>query len=43
LALRNLFGSQLKEWNVVMAGTLIAAMTTLLIDIIIGRDSIRGL
>ncbi len=43
VALRNLAGSQIKEWNVVMAGTLIAALPTLLIYIIMGRFFIRGL
>lgn len=43
VALRNLSGSQIKEWNIVMAGTLIAAVPTLLIYIILGRYFIRGL
>jgi len=43
VALRNLSGSQIKEWNVVMAGTLIAAVPTLIIYIILGRYFIRGL
>jgi glucose/mannose transport system permease protein len=43
VALRNLSGSQIKEWNMVMAGTLIAAMPTLLIYILLGRFFIRGL
>ncbi|MGQ9600912.1 MAG: carbohydrate ABC transporter permease [Anaerolineae bacterium] len=43
VALRNLAGSQIKEWNLVMAGTLIAAIPTLLIYIIMGRYFIRGL
>ncbi len=43
VALRNLAGSQIKEWNMVMAGTLIAALPTLLIYIIMGRFFIRGL
>jgi glucose/mannose transport system permease protein len=38
-----LSGSQIKEWNVVMAGALIAAVPTLLIYIILGRFFIRGL
>jgi len=37
VALRNLSGSQIKEWNVVMAGTLIAAVPTLIIYILLGR------
>jgi glucose/mannose transport system permease protein len=43
VALRNLSGSQIKEWNVVMAGSLIAAIPTLLIYVIMGRYFIRGL
>ena len=43
VALRNLSGSQIKEWNVVMAGTLIAAIPTLLIYLLLGRFFIRGL
>jgi glucose/mannose transport system permease protein len=43
VALRNLSGSQIKEWNVVMAGALIAAVPTLLIYVIMGRYFIRGL
>lgn len=43
VALRNLSGSQIKEWNVVMAGTLIAAIPTLIIYIFLGRYFIRGL
>lgn len=43
VALRNLSGSQIKEWNVVMAGALIAAIPTLIIYIILGRYFIRGL
>lgn len=43
VALRNLAGSQIQEWNMVMAGTLIAAVPTLLIYIIMGRYFIRGL
>jgi glucose/mannose transport system permease protein len=43
VALRNLSGSQIKEWNVVMAGAIIAAIPTLLIYIIMGRYFIRGL
>ena len=43
VALRNLSGSQIKEWNVVMAGTLIAAIPTLIIYILLGRYFIRGL
>jgi len=43
VALRNLSGSQIKEWNVVMAGALIAAIPTLVIYILLGRYFIRGL
>jgi glucose/mannose transport system permease protein len=43
VALRNLSGSQIQQWNIVMAGTLIAAVPTLLIYIILGRYFIRGL
>jgi glucose/mannose transport system permease protein len=43
VALRNLSGSQIKEWNMVMAGALIVALPTLLIYIILGRYFIRGL
>ena len=43
VALRNLSGSQIKEWNIVMAGTIIAALPVLLIYIILGRYFIRGL
>ncbi|MGD8398469.1 MAG: carbohydrate ABC transporter permease [Anaerolineae bacterium] len=43
VALRNLSGSQIKEWNMVMAGSIIAALPTLLIYIILGRYFIRGL
>jgi len=43
VALRNLAGSQIQEWNMIMAGTIIAALPTLLIYIIAGRFFIRGL
>jgi glucose/mannose transport system permease protein len=43
VALRNLSGSQIKEWNMVMAGALIAALPTLLIYIVMSRYFIRGL
>lgn len=43
VALRNLAGSQIKEWNVVMAGTLITALPTLIIYILLGRYFMRGL
>lgn len=43
VALRNLSGSQIKEWNMVMAGAIIAALPVLLIYIVMGRYFIRGL
>jgi glucose/mannose transport system permease protein len=43
VALRNLSGSQIQEWNMIMAGSIIAAIPTLLIYIILGRYFIRGL
>jgi len=43
VALRNLAGGQVQEWNLVMAGTLIAALPTLLVYILLGRFFIRGL
>lgn len=43
VALQNLAGSQIKEWNVVMAGALIAAVPTLIVYILMGRYFIRGL
>ena len=43
VALRNLAGSQIKEWNMVMAGSILAALPTLLIYIITGRYFVRGL
>lgn len=43
VALYNLAGSFVVEWNVQMAGALIAAMPTLLIYIFLGRFFVRGL
>lgn len=43
VALRNLSGSQIKEWNVVMAGAIIAAIPTLIVYIVMGRYFVRGL
>lgn len=43
VALQNLAGSQVVEWNVQMAGALLAAIPTLLVYIIGGRYFIRGL
>jgi glucose/mannose transport system permease protein len=43
VALNNLAGSYIVEWNVQMAGALIAALPTLFIYILLGRYFIRGL
>jgi glucose/mannose transport system permease protein len=43
VALNNLAGSQIVEWNVQMAGALLAALPTLVIYIILGRFFLRGL
>ena len=43
VALNNLAGSQLVQWNVLMAATFIAALPTLLIYIFLGRYFLRGL
>jgi glucose/mannose transport system permease protein len=43
VALRNLAGSQIVEWNVQMAGAIIAALPTLIIYIAMGKYFIRGL
>jgi glucose/mannose transport system permease protein len=43
VALNNLAGSQIVEWNVQMAGALLAALPTLLIYILLGRYFVRGL
>jgi len=43
VALNNLAGSQLVQWNVLMAATLLAALPTLLIYIFLGRFFLRGL
>jgi len=43
VALNNLSGSMITDWNVQMAGALIAALPTLLIFIILGRYFVRGL
>ena len=42
-ALNNLAGSQILEWNVQMAGALLAAVPTLLIYIFLGRYFMPGL
>jgi len=43
VALNNLAGSFIVEWNVQMAGALLAALPTLLVYIVLGRFFIRGL
>jgi len=43
VALNNLAGSQLVQWNVLMAATLLAALPTLLVYIALGRYFLRGL
>jgi glucose/mannose transport system permease protein len=43
VALNNLAGSYIKEWNVQMAGAFLAAIPTLLIYIFLGKFFIRGL
>ncbi|MDR7452605.1 MAG: carbohydrate ABC transporter permease [Armatimonadota bacterium] len=43
VALQNLAGSQIVEWNVQMAGALLTALPTLLVYIFLGRYFLRGL
>ena len=43
VALQNLSGSQIVEWNVQMAGAFLTALPTLLVYIALGRYFIRGL
>jgi glucose/mannose transport system permease protein len=43
VALQNLAGSQIVEWNVQMAGALVTAIPTLLVYILLGRFFLRGL
>lgn len=43
VALNNLAGSQIVEWNVQMAGALLAALPTLVVYILMGRYFMRGL
>lgn len=43
VALNNLAGSQLVQWNVLMAATLLAALPTLLVYVFLGRFFLRGL
>lgn len=43
VALNNLAGSQLVQWNVLMAATLLSALPTLMVYIFLGRYFLRGL
>ncbi len=43
VALRNLAGSQIVEWNVQMAGAFLAALPTLAVFILLGKYFVRGL
>jgi glucose/mannose transport system permease protein len=43
VALNNMAGSYIVEWNVQMAGAVLAALPTLLVYIVLGRYFIRGL
>ncbi|KUK66081.1 carbohydrate ABC transporter permease [Mesotoga sp.] len=43
VALVNLAGSQVVEWNVQMAGALLAALPTLIVYILLGKYFLRGL
>jgi glucose/mannose transport system permease protein len=43
VALNNMAGSQIVQWNVQMAGALLAALPTLLVYIFLGRYFLRGL
>lgn len=43
VALQNLAGSQIVQWNVQMAGAFLTALPTLLVYILLGRYFIRGL
>ena len=43
VALNNLAGSQLVQWNVLMAATLLAALPTALVYVFLGRYFLRGL
>ncbi|MGG1597203.1 carbohydrate ABC transporter permease [Paenibacillus naphthalenovorans] len=43
VALQNLSGSQVVQWNVQMAGALLAALPTLLVYVFLGKYFIRGL
>lgn len=43
VALQNLAGSQVIEWNVQMAGALLAALPTLVLYVILGKYFVRGM
>lgn len=43
VALQNLSGSQIVQWNVQMAAALLAALPTLLVYVLLGRYFVRGL
>jgi len=43
VALQNMAGSYIVEWNVQMAGALLAALPTLLVYVLLGRYFMRGL
>ncbi|WP_430734260.1 carbohydrate ABC transporter permease [Fodinisporobacter ferrooxydans] len=43
VALQNLAGSQIVQWNVQMAGAVLAALPTLVVYILLGRYFIRGI
>jgi glucose/mannose transport system permease protein len=43
VALNNLAGSQIVQWNVQMAGALLAALPTLVVYVFLGRYFLRGL
>lgn len=43
VALNNLAGSYVVEWNVQMGGALLAALPTLLVYAVLGRFFMRGL
>jgi glucose/mannose transport system permease protein len=43
VALNNLAGSQLVQWNVLMVATFLAALPALLVNIFLGRFCLRGL
>ena len=43
VALQNMSGSQVVEWNVTMAGALIAAAPTVLVYLVAGKYFVKGL